>query len=231
MDNDLLKTLSSHIDANTLSQMAKSLGASPQQTQSAIGAALPMMLGGLARNTAKPGGDTALAAAVDKNHDGSFLGGLGGLLGGLGGAGGAGGAGGGGTGDLLSMAASMLGAAPGPTSAKSVDGAGILGHIFGNKQPAVEDGVAQASGLDKGKVLQLMVMLAPMVMSAIGKNKKEQGLDAGGLAGMLQGASQQSGGGQGGGIFGALFDKDGDGNVADDLAKAVGSNMLSGLFK
>lgn len=227
MDNDLLKTLSSHIDANTLSQMAKSLGASPQQTQSAIGAALPMMLGGLARNTTKPGGDTALAAAVDKNHDGTLLGGLGGLLGSLGGGGG----GGGGTGDLLSMAASMLGSAPGPTSAKSVDGAGILGHIFGNKQPAVQDGVSKASGLDKGKVLQLMIMLAPMVMSAIGKNKKDKGLDAGGLAGMLQGASQQSGGGQGGGIFGALFDKDGDGNVADDLAKAVGSNLLAGLFK
>lgn len=226
MNNDLIKTLSSQFDANTLSQMAKTLGATPQQTETAIGAALPMMLGGLARNTAKPGGDAALAAAVDKNHDGTLLGGLGGLLGGLGNAGG-----GGGTSDLLSMAAGMLGGAPGPTSAKSVDGAGILGHIFGNKQPAVEDGVAQASGLDKGKVLQLMIMLAPLVMSAIGKKKKEDGLDAGGLAGMVQGASQQSGGGQGGGVFGALFDKDGDGNIADDLAKAVGSNMLSGLFK
>ncbi|MFT5355334.1 MAG: hypothetical protein ACI9KE_002553 [Polyangiales bacterium] len=227
MNNDLLKTLSSHIDVNTLSQMAKSLGASPEQTQSAVGAALPMMLGGLARNTAKPGGDTALAAAVDKNHDGTFLGGLGGLLGGLGGDS----KGGGGSGDLLSMAASMLGSAPGPTSAKSVDGAGILGHMFGTKQPAVEDGVSQASGLDKSKVPALMVMLAPMVMSAIGKNKKDNGLDAGGLAGMLQGASEQSGGGQGGGVFGALFDQDGDSNMAGDLAKAVGSNMLAGLFK
>ena len=125
----------------------------------------------------------------------------------------------------------MLGSAPGPTSAKSVDGAGILGHIFGNKQTDVQSGVANASGLDQGKVLQLLMLLAPIVMSAIGKSKAEKGADAGGLAGMLQGASQATGGGAGGGIFGALLDKDGDGSIADDLAKAAGGNLLGSLFK
>ena len=226
-DNDLLRTLSAHIDAGTLAQMATSLGASPDQTRSAVNAALPMLLGGLARNTAQPDGASALASAVDKNHDGTLINGLGSLLGGL--TGGGQNASGNAS-DLLSMAATMLGAAPGPTSAKSVDGAGILGHIFGNRQGDVQSGIAQASGLDKGKVLQLLIMLAPIVMSAIGKNKQQNSLDAGGLAGMLQGASQASGGGQGGGIFGALFDKDGDGSVADDLAKAAGSNILGSLF-
>lgn len=227
MSNELLKTLSSNIDASTIAQIAGSLGVGQQQTNSAVSAALPMLLGGLARNAQKPGGAEALSSALDKNHDGTLLSNLGSLLGG--------GAqqSSGGAFDLLGMAASFLGSAPGPTSNKSVDGAGILGHVFGARQNDVNQAVSQQSGLDVGKAAQLMTVLAPIVMSALGKSKRESGTDASGLASMLQGATQGAAGGQqgGGNIFASLLDKDGDGSIADDLAAAAGKNLLGSLFK
>ncbi|MBZ9749714.1 DUF937 domain-containing protein [Deinococcus sp. HMF7604] len=52
------------------------LGTSPQQTQSAVEAALPLLLGALTRNAAQPGGLDALSGALDR-HDGSALGAFG----------------------------------------------------------------------------------------------------------------------------------------------------------
>src|SRR5262245_39244031 len=43
-------------------------------------------------------------------------------------------------------------------------GHGILGHLFGERLNAVQEGVSQTSGLDSGKTSQLLVMLAPLVM-------------------------------------------------------------------
>ncbi|MDQ3374106.1 MAG: DUF937 domain-containing protein, partial [Acidobacteriota bacterium] len=53
------------------------------------------------------------------------------------------------------------------------DGIGILGHIFGQKQGAAAQHVSQNSGLDMGQVAQLMIMLAPIVMGYLGKQKQK----------------------------------------------------------
>ncbi|GAA0499164.1 DUF937 domain-containing protein [Deinococcus depolymerans] len=52
--------------------VARQTGTSPDQTQAAIQAALPLLLGALTRNAAQPGGLDALAGALDR-HDGSAL--------------------------------------------------------------------------------------------------------------------------------------------------------------
>jgi len=70
-------------------------------------------------------------------------------------------------------------------------GAGILGHLLGKKQPAVEQAVAKETGLSGSQVGSLMVTVAPLLLGALGRKKKEEGLDAGGLAGMLLGEKQQ----------------------------------------
>ncbi|BBN94211.1 hypothetical protein DEGR_09440 [Deinococcus grandis] len=52
--------------------VARQTGASPDQTQAAIQAALPLLLGALTRNAAQPGGLDALSGALNR-HDGSAL--------------------------------------------------------------------------------------------------------------------------------------------------------------
>ena len=106
-------------------------------------------------------------------------------------------------------------------------GAGILGHIFGEQEGAVERGVSQASGLDLSKVGPLLMMLAPIVMGALGRARREEGVDVGDLPKELGNAAQQTGGDQG--LLGALssmFDMNRDGSAVDDIAgmlsRAVG---------
>jgi hypothetical protein len=106
-------------------------------------------------------------------------------------------------------------------------GAGILGHIFGEQEGAVERGVSQASGLHLSKVGPLLMMLAPIVMGALGRARREQGMDVGDLPKELGNAAQQTGGDQG--LLGALssmFDMNRDGSAVDDIAgmlsRAVG---------
>jgi len=106
-------------------------------------------------------------------------------------------------------------------------GAGILGHIFGAQEGAVERGVNQASGLDLGKVGPLLMMLAPIVMGALGRARREEGIDTGDLPRELGNAANQTGGDQG--LLGALssmFDMNRDGSAVDDIAgmlsRAVG---------
>lgn len=105
-------------------------------------------------------------------------------------------------------------------------GGSILGHIFGGQTDTVAQGVSQASGMDMSKVGPLLGILAPIVMGAIGKTQRQQGLGAGDLAGLLGGASQQMGGG--GDIMGMLsnlLDRNRDGSPVDDVM-----GMLGGLL-
>jgi hypothetical protein len=68
-------------------------------------------------------------------------------------------------------------------------------------------------------------------MGALGKTKRDRGLDAGGLAQLLMGEREEAGkkAPQAAGLLGSLLDSDGDGEVADDLAK-IGGSLLGSLF-
>jgi hypothetical protein len=79
--SSLLDAVAQQLGGNTLTQISQQIGADEGTTQNAIGMALPVLLGGLARNAAEPAGAAALDRALD-NHDGSLLDDLGQLLGG-----------------------------------------------------------------------------------------------------------------------------------------------------
>jgi hypothetical protein len=213
--SDILSAMASELGPQALAQLGSSFGASPQQTQSAVAAALPALMAGLARNSAQPQGAQALASALDKNHApnlmdslgplaGSLLasqmgggggGGMGGLLGGL-----LGGALGGGApqqpaqqpglGGLLG--ALVQGGLGGQKAAPpaALNGAGILGHVLGDQQGAVVQNVAKASGLSPQVVSAMLPALAPILMSALGSLKKDRGLDANGVAQLVQKENQ-----------------------------------------
>lgn len=223
----IVDLLTSQLGGGMLDQLSGQIGADKDQTEAALSAAIPVLLGGLAKNaTSSPEGAAALAGALDRDHDGSILDNLPGLLGSLTGGGGGGG---GGLGGLLEAATSMLGGA----TKKTVDGGAILGHILGDRRNSVESGIGKASGLDASKVAMLLPMLAPLVMGALGKMKKQKNLDAGGLAEMLGQEKtnlQKTNPSVVGGLMGML-DADNDGSIIDDLAKIGGKGLLGRLFK
>lgn len=215
----LLDQLSNSLDEDTIATLSRQIGADPQKTSTALNAALPALLGGLAKNTSTPAGAQNLDSALDRDHDGSLLDNLGAMFGG-------GGGGQGGIGDLLGMAAGMLTQAPGNGGAKTLDAGGILGHILGGKREAVENGVSKGSGLDKAQVAKLLMLAAPLVMAALGRARQKKNLDAGGVSKMVQEDSERAGGG----LLGGLLDKNDDGSIADDLAKMAGKRLFGGLL-
>ncbi len=177
-------------------QLSKNLGTDTRATQQAVGAAIPVLLGALARNSGQQQGAEALNRALDK-HDGTVLDNLGTYL-----------------------------------QAPDVkDGEGILRHALGERRQAVEAGVSKASSLDPSMITKLLPMLAPVVMGALGRQRRQQNLDAGGLASMLGGERQQmEQANPAFGMLGKLLDQDGDGSIADDIAGKLGKGLLGGLF-
>jgi hypothetical protein len=103
-------------------------------------------------------------------------------------------------------------------------GAGILRHVLGGRQQAVQQGLSQATGLDAGKAGTLLTMLAPLLMGAIGRTQRQNSLDAGGISTLLTGEQEhlkQSAPG----VMGALsrfLDQDSDGSVMDDVSGLLG---------
>jgi len=114
------------------------------------------------------------------------------------------------------------------------DGAGILGHILGAKQPQVENALSSKSGIDAGTISQILKIAAPILLGYLGKQTKQQSVSTpDGLNGLLGGlmggdkaaAKQQS-------LVESFLDSDGDGSVIDDLAGMVlnsGGQKSSGL--
>lgn len=227
-----LDSLLGHLDPATLGRMGAQLGLSPEQTQKAVQSSLPLILGAMQRNVQQPGGAEALHRAVVRDHQQADLGGLlGSLLGGQGGGQGSG-TSGGGMGALLGAVMGAMGGGAAQQRSPMAEGGAILGHVFGSAQPRAAAGVAKAAGVDPGIAGQVMAMLAPMVMGALGQNTRQQGLDAGGLAAMLGQDTQRMAGGAAGGLqqmLGGVLDTDGDGDVdASDLARHASS--LFGSF-
>ena len=112
---------------------------------------------------------------------------------------------------------------------QAANGAGILKHVLGDRRGPVENGLAQSTGMDSGSAGQLLQILAPVVMGALGQTKREQGLDANGLAALLgsQQQSAQSASPDVIGLLGDLLDADHDGSALDDIAGIAGS-LLGG---
>lgn len=185
-------------------QISQNVGAEPSMVNTAIQAALPMILGGLANNASTPQGAESLNGALEQDHsDGGILGNLGGL-GGL-------------------IFGGQQQQAPPPRQA---DAGGILGHIFGDRQGQVAQEVSNQSGLGMGQVAQILMMLAPIVMSYLGQKKQQENVGPDGLGGLLggllgggqQAAAAPSSGNQMMDMASSVLDRDGDGSSMDDIA-------------
>lgn len=107
------------------------------------------------------------------------------------------------------------------------DGTGILNHLFGNQTTNVANAISQSSGLDTNGSMKMLQMLAPIVLGALGQQKKENNLDAGGLNALTSMLSGTLGGNEkASGIMGLvtnMLDENKDGNVVDDIMGMVGN--------
>ena len=206
MSDSLLTGLAQQFSGDTIGQIAGLVGASQEDTGRAVAASLPMLLGSLVGEAQQPEGQNALFGALDNDHDGSIMDSLGSLLGG-------------------GYASRVLGA----------DGGRILGHVLGGRQPAVENAVAQSSGLQASLIKKLLPYLAPIVMGYIGKKLRGDGLDAGGLGSVLGGEQsriKEEDSGLGG-IFDALTGGDDNGlmDMAGDLlGSKTGRSILGQIL-
>ena len=190
--------------SQTIEQISQNVGAEPSAVSAAIQAALPMLMGGLANNASTPQGAESLNTALEQDHDGGILDNLGGL------------------------GSMIFGGQQEAAPTRQADAGGILGHILGNNQGQVAEQVSNQSGLGKGQTAQILMMLAPIVMGYLGRQKQQQGVGADGLGGLLGGllggGQQQSADNQ---TAPGYFDKDGDGSSMDDIASMAFKYMTN----
>jgi hypothetical protein len=112
---------------------------------------------------------------------------------------------------------------------KAANGAGILGHVLGEQRGPVENRLAQQTGLDAKAVGQLLELIAPILLGALGRTQREEGLSTDGLAQFLGGQQQvaQDSSPDVMGILGDLLDSNDDGSVIDDIGNIAGA-LLGG---
>ena len=140
----LLDSVQQQLGPSGTQQIAEQIGADPGTTQTAIQAALPMLLGGMAGAARQPEGASAISGLLGaRGGVGGGTGGLGGLLGGLLGGGGGG-----------------MG--------------GMLCSVLGQHQTDVQDGVQQASGLNGDQTKRLLMILAPIALAAFARQRQQR---------------------------------------------------------
>lgn len=198
---NLINEVSRHLSDDVIIQLARQLGAQDaNQVKRASQGVTELLLNAVSRNASNQERGGGLFGAIEKDHDGGILGDLMGVLGGQ----------------------------KKVNNPKTMNGAGIVNHLLGNRQLEAAQIIAQMSGLDIFKSGVLMQFIAPIVMGVMGQKQKSNGLDLGGLAKILIGGGSQPQARQASGgtsVFEKLLDMDGDGSMMDDLLN-IGMKIL-----
>jgi hypothetical protein len=93
----------------------------------------------------------------------------------------------------------------------------VLDSVLGNKKKRVEDAIGKSSGLDLKKIGPLLMILAPLVLSAMrarasSKSSSGSTLNPRDLSEMMRGERASVESRPGGSIIGKMLDQDGDGD-------------------
>jgi hypothetical protein len=114
------------------------------------------------------------------------------------------------------------------TNPSAFNAGGILGHIFGQRQAPVQQGVAKATGMDMQSAGKVLMILAPIVMAGLARARSAQGANASAGA-VLQGEQahiERQVPGIGG--LASILDRNHDGSVADDIANLAAGQLGGG---
>ncbi len=166
------------------------LGQDTHKTQSAIQAAIPMLMGALKKNASDPSKASGLMEALNSKHDGSILDNVMDIFGG-----------GNVNEDVIQ------------------EGDKILGHVLGEKKEVVAMAIGKQHGLDMNSAMNILKMAAPIVMGMLGKqarqSKVSNPMDLTNIIGNMMGGNSQAQQSQS--MIEKLLDSDGDGSIIDDL--------------
>lgn len=110
---DIFELLNSDLGKQLITKTGNEAGISSEQTSEVLSMALPALMGAMQQNATSAQGAQSLLGALTSKHDGSILDNLGDLFQG------------------------------GVNSDVLQDGSGILGHILGGKQTAIENGISK----------------------------------------------------------------------------------------
>lgn len=199
--SDLVRDVIGQLGPEQLQAMARQLGINPAQAQDAVEKAVPLMLGGMARNATAPDGASALHGALQRDHANVEPAGLlnsilgsGGSQEGLGiighifgqqrdtaaqGLGESSGIGAPAATQLMGMLAPLLMAVMGNMTRSQGLDAGRLGQELGN-QPAVRGGMAgglleallgRGGGGDGGGQISQVMQAGSALLRAFGKSR------------------------------------------------------------
>ena len=176
MSMNMMEILKGQLGGMVAEKLGQSAGLNPAQAESGIGALLPTILGGLMKQSSTSAGADALDQALQgDDYDGGMF-------------------------DNIS---DML-TGGGDTSAMSGLGGGVVKMLFGDKIGSILDIVSKVTGMKAGAGGSLLAILAPLVMSFLGKQKRSLGLDSGGMANLLMSQKDEVAKAMPGGMAGAL---------------------------
>ena len=155
MATNLVSEVAEVLSPTIVSRIASAFGLNQTSTQKAIVAAVPALLAALISYVSKPQSATKLAEVVNKQEPG-----------------------------VLSSLASVIGE---PGQKALIDqGASVLTSLFGGKTvSALTDAVGQYAGVTGSSSKSLLGLLGPVVLGVLGKEARDRGLDASGLANLL----------------------------------------------
>jgi len=205
MSLNLLEIAKSHLTTSVIGKLGGLLGESESTTKSAVNSAVPSLLAGFMKKASTSEGADELDGMLG-GYDGSLLDNIGG----------------------------SLDAAGDDVAGFAKGGEGILGSVLGGGLGNVTNVISKAAGIGNGSAKSLLGILAPIIMSILGREKRNSGLDASGIAGLLSGQKSHLAGqlpdGIGdslglGNLSGGAADRVGDtaGAVAGGAGRAVGA--------
>ena len=152
---DLMEMIKGAVSQQVMGKLGGALGMEPKKASSAFDIAAGAVLGGLMKKASTPQGAKAVFDAA-KNQDSSVLDKLGDLMG-------------------SGQASDQF----------QKSGGGILDMVLGGSKSGILAALAKAIGVDQNMISKLLAMVAPIVMSIIGRQVKAKALDAAGLGGLL----------------------------------------------
>lgn len=219
----LLKQLGQHIEEDTIRQIADQAGASAEDIHRAVEVALPLLVGALVHET--EANAEGLHETLERHHDGYVLERLDEVL--------RRSAQGGSLTDTGTTAESDL-----DLDRRTVDGAGILDHLFGERRAPVEAGLSRAVDLSAERVRELLPVVAIIVMNALGRVQREMELDVQGLKTLLhteQNEIQQALPEEQGSRLGHYLHEEAEGDIMASVEaigrKLHGTGLLDRLFR
>ncbi|MEH0155119.1 DUF937 domain-containing protein [Limibacter armeniacum] len=156
---NLFQTVTNSLGPNFVSQISGFLGESPENVNKATGTVIPTVIASLMRKSSTPEGANEIMNHIrDKSFDGRRIDKMSHLLD---------------NNDTVGLKNMMTSGAP------------IINHLMGERAGGVMDFLSTSTGISRHSSKGLMNMVAPVIMSIVGKQVMSKGLSPAGITDML----------------------------------------------